>query len=150
MLSRSRHIPFTSSGNWATKAIRIPQLAVLLSLLLVSIHAKAFVGFRQGRASGILSNSIQPNLQSPNASHVAAVFPFQSVPTGLEIELLEEAEVEDDLNEYWTHIVSAINADEHGFSNAVLSRLLQQHAALHNRQTVPYFILYHSWKSYLA
>lgn len=150
MLSNNRHISFTSPGYLATKVLRIPQLAVLLAMLLMAMQAKAFAGFQQGRVLGIVSKEVQPNLQSPNATHVAAIFPFESVPSGLEIEVLEEAEIEDDLDEYWTNIVSAIFSNEEFYTSAERSRFLQHHATLHNRQTVPYFILYHSWKSYLA
>lgn len=150
MSSNRRHIPFSATGSIATKALRLPQLAVLLAMLFVSMQAKAFLGFQQNNALGIVSKKVQPNLQSPNATHVAALFPFQTVPSTIDIEILEEAEIEDELDEYWTQIVSAIFSNKDFYTGAERSRYLHHHAALHNRQTVPYFILYHSWKSYLA
>jgi hypothetical protein len=130
--------------------LRLPQLAVLAVMLLLAMQARAFTGFQRSNAISFASKKVQAQPALPGAACVAALLPFESVPSGLEIEILEEAEIEDELDEYWTHIVNAIYSNEQGYTSSVRSRLQQHHAALHNRQTIPYFILYHSWKSYLA
>lgn len=123
---------------------------LLLALLVVAVQASAFTQWQRSKSIRFFNSHAQHELQGSNATHVAAIFPFESVPAGLEIEILEEAEIEDDLDECWTNIVNAIFSDEAFYTSSERSRYLQHHALLHNRQTVPYFILYHSWKSYLA
>jgi hypothetical protein len=150
MPGKSNHFNHHSLANRARVVRHLSPLAVLVLMLLQATQSLAFTSFQQGISNPFAIEKVAARPAAPDAVHVAAILPFESVPSGLEIEILEEAEIEDDLDEYWTHIVNAIYSNEQGYTNSVRSRLLHYHSKLHNRQTVPYFILYHSWKSYLA
>lgn len=144
----SNHTKRYKQGYRRKSANRLPQLLVLWALLICAVQGKAFTQLVPGL--GLSAGQLKPVQKADNLSRVAAIFPFESVPSGLEIELLEEAALEDEPDEYWTLTDFTVFSDEAFYNAVVRSRLLHYHAALHNRQQVPYFILYHSWKSYLA
>jgi hypothetical protein len=150
MLGIINHLGRHFMANRAKSIVRLPVLAVLMVMLLPAMQALGFTSFQPCKAIPFASKQVQARPTSPGVTCFAALLPFESVPSGLEIEILEEAELEDDLDEYWTNIVSAIFSNEEFYTSSERSRLLHHHSSLHNRQTVPYFILYHSWKSYLA
>jgi hypothetical protein len=150
MLIKSHHISLNYSGKLRVRAIQVLQLQMLLALLFVSLPSKAFLHFPQGKVNGMVSRGLPSKMPSANSTQVAAIFPFESVPSGLEIELLEEAELEDESDHYCIASLSILSSNEDCYTSSERSRFRHHQYSLHNRQTVPYFILYHSWKSYLA
>lgn len=150
MLGIINHFGRRFMANRAKTLGSLPHLAASFMLLLLVVQAFGFTSFQQRKTVRFAGKQVQAPPVSPDAARFAGLLPFESVPSGLEIEILEEAELEDDLDEYWIHIVSAVFSNEEFYTNSERSRLLHHHSSLHNRQKVPYFILYHSWKSYLV
>lgn len=150
MLIKSHHTILNYSGKLRIRAIQALQHLLLLVLLVVSLPSKAFLHFPQGKVNGMVSRGLPSKLPSANSTQVASIFPFESVPSGLEIELPEEAEIEDESDHFSITSLSIISSNEDGYSSSERSRFRHHQYSLHSRQTVPYFILYHSWKSYLA
>lgn len=94
----------------------------------------------------------QQHQSSAVAAYVRAQLPSQSTPIGLEMEVetAEEDDTKNNLEEYCNNLASIHAVEEQVYTSFLRSRYLQLASSVHNQPTVPFFILYHSWKNYLA
>lgn len=98
----------------------------------------------------LIANDYTALLSNHTSHHFTFPFhlPFQSAPTEQE-ESSDNNEPQEDWNDDWNLIPGSFSANF--FSAAVVTRLfVQTTAAYQHSTTIPYFILYHSWKSFLA
>ena len=78
--------------------------------------------------------------------------PYESSPLGfeMEVEVAEEDDTKNDLEEYCNNLAAIHAVEEQVYTSFLRSRYLQLASSVQNQPTVPFFILYHSWKNYLA
>ncbi|MEJ8818581.1 hypothetical protein [Lacibacter sp. H407] len=125
----------------------------LIALLAFSFSWQQFSAFitiqgpRTASASGFHAQH-----STATAPQFSSHFPFESAPIGqeMEMEVLEEDETKNSHDEYCTAFVQTYSSDEILYTSSLKSRFLQLATSIHNRSTVPFFILHHSWKSYLS
>ena len=86
------------------------------------------------------------------AEHVRAQLPHQSTPDDLEIEVetAEEDDTKNNFEEYCQNIAAIHAVEQQAYTSYLRSRYLQLASSVQNQPTVPFFILYHSWKNHLA
>jgi hypothetical protein len=124
----------------------VPVLILIFSLQQFSLFAfdqtpeKYLAGYPVKIHSGNQPASVQ----------VAADLPFDSPPPEPEAEVVEEDETKSHTAKYWAPPEYRRSASDLYFTSSLNSRLLQIVWSLHNRLTIPFFILHHSWKSFIA
>jgi hypothetical protein len=121
---------------------------VLFALLFSWVQFSAFANIqRSNNGSGY---AVLHATSTANSVQLTAGFPFESLPLGQEMELLEEDETKNNLDEYWDQVAGKYHSGDLFYTTTLRSRFLQLNSSLHNRPSIPFFVLYHSWKSYLA
>lgn len=125
------------------------RLFILLGFFFASGQASAFAA-SQGKECVAHENStchLSEDLfnNSPFPLHL----PFQSIPEPNEPEAPNENEQEDQTEDDWNSSVCKHSSDSEFNSSASVRSDFFQLIHLGNQSTVPLFILYHSWKSFL-
>lgn len=86
----------------------------------------------------------------PTGPLISAHVPPQSSPIRFEMEV-EVTEKDETKNSIEGHNPTVKHAVEQlVYTSFLRSRFLQMASSVHNQPTVPFFILYHSWKNFLA
>jgi len=148
MLRKGNNIKINKQSFSLLKVGLNSCLFVLLCFLFAWGQPSALAG--NHKKESVTQKSFTCNLSddSLNNSHYPFHLPFESVPTLNESETLDENEVKDNIDDVCNHWK---NSSENIFniSSSVKSRFSQIIQSLESRSTVPLFILYHSWKSFL-
>ena len=124
-------------------------LCFVASLLLFSFQNSVAFG-----ESAATDSSVQSDIFSSKASFsgrlVSLHLPFESAPAPRDRETPGENEEEDDFDfeDSWVVEPQALFC-LFDFAN-VINRVLHPSCFIQGRSTVPLFILYHSWKSFIA
>ncbi len=119
------------------------------SLLLFSFQNSVAFG-----ESAATDSSVQQDIFSSKASFsgrlVSLHLPFQSAPAPHDHEIPDENEQEDDFDfdASWVAEPQTLFC-LFDFAN-VINRVSHPSSLIQGRSTVPFFILYHSWKSFIA
>jgi hypothetical protein len=130
------------------KAVFNYSFVVLFALLFSWVQFSAFANIqRSNNGSGY---AVLHATSTANSVQLTAGLPFESLPLGQEMELLEEDETKNNLDEYWDQVAGKYHSGDLFYTTTLRSRFLQLNSSLHNRPSIPFFVLYHSWKSYLA
>lgn len=130
------------------KAVFHYSFVVLFALLFSWVQFSAFANIqRSNNGSGY---AVLHATSTANSVQLTAGLPFESLPLGQEMELLEEDETKNNLDEYWDQVAGKYHSGDLFYTTTLRSRFLQLNSSLHNRPSIPFFVLYHSWKSYLA
>lgn len=89
-----------------------------------------------------------PNV--PTGPQISAHVPTQSSPIRfeMEVEVTEEDETKNNLEGYNPTVKHAV--EQLVYTSFLRSRFLQMASSVHKQPRVPFFILYHSWKNFLA
>lgn len=149
MLNKGNHITSCNPGIVYRKATFnrcfVAVFVLLISLIQFSVVANSH------HDQGIIKNAtVHTPTPSVQAVLVAAGVPSESFPLVPEMELLEDDETKNDHSAYWLPVNGNHGAGELFQLTSLRSRFMQINSSLHGRTAIPYFILYHSWKSYLA
>jgi hypothetical protein len=124
----------------------VPVLILIFSLQQFSLFA-----FDQTPEKYITGYPVKIQTGNQPASvQVAADLPFDSPPPEPEAEVVEEDETKSHTAKYWTPPEYRRSASDVYFTSSLNSRLLQIVWSLHNRLSIPFFILHHSWKSFIG
>lgn len=84
------------------------------------------------------------------SSHHPLHLPFESDPSRKEPDASDENEREDNFDDDWNQLIwKHSSASTFNVSSSVKSHFFRISQSLQKRSTVPLFILYHSWKSFL-
>lgn len=134
-------------SNICNKAVFNYSFVVLFALLFSWIQFSAFANIQRNNSS---SGYTVLHATTANSVQLTAGLPFESLPLGQEMELLEEDETKNNLDEYWDQIAGKYHSGDLFYTTTLRSRFLQLNSSLYNRPSIPFFVLYHSWKSYLA
>ncbi len=124
-------------------------LCFVASLLLFSFQNPVAFG-----ESAATDSSIQKDIFSSKASFsgqlVSLHLPFESAPAPHDHEIPDENEQEDDFDfeDSWVAEQQTLYS-LFDFAN-VINRVSHPSCFIQGRSTVPLFILYHSWKSFIA
>ena len=130
------------------KAVFNYSFVVVFALLFSWVQFSAFANIqRSNNGSGY---AVLHATSTANSVQLTAGLPFESLPLGQEMELLEEDETKNNLDEYWDQVAGKYHSGDLFYTTTLRSRFLQLNSSLHNRPSIPFFVLYHSWKSYLA
>ena len=130
------------------KAVFNYSFVVLFALLFSWVQFSAFANIQRSNSSS--GYAVLHATSTANSVQLTAGFPFESLPLGQEMELLEEDETKNNLDEYWDQVAGKYHSGDLFYTTTLRSRFLQLNSSLHNRPSIPFFVLYHSWKSYLA
>ncbi|QNA43050.1 hypothetical protein [Lacibacter sediminis] len=80
--------------------------------------------------------------------------PFQPNPLEWEMEFVEEDDEHNNrkisVDDYRTQFSKTHSSDELAYATGLKSRYLQLTSSVSKRPSIPFFILYHSWKSHLS
>lgn len=136
---------------------RTTFIKTVINYCLIALLAFSF-SWQQFSAFVTIQGPSTANASGFHAQHTTATaqffshFPFESAPIGqeMEMEVLEEDETKNSHDAYCTAFVQTYSSDEILYTSSLRSRFLQLATSIHNRSTVPFFILHHSWKSYLS
>lgn len=147
MQIKSNHIKLNKRSS--IKAVLGYCWMVILSLSFCSQQFSSFVAH-----SGPLKESpaVVQGLHLSTAPQLSAPLPIESAPASLDIEMevAEEDETKNHTDDYYRHPLRDHLSEELQYSSSLLSRFLQLATSIHNRSTVPCFVLHHSWKSELS
>jgi hypothetical protein len=150
MLRKGNNIKINKQSSSLLKVGMNSCLFVLLGFLF--IWGQPFVLDGNHKKESVTQKSFTCNLSddSFNNSHYPFHLPFESVPTLNEPEALDENEVKDNTDDGCDQLIRK-NSSECIFNiaSSVKSCFSQITQSLKSRSTVPLFILYHSWKSFL-
>lgn len=154
MQGKSRNIKFTNQLYLSVKA------AFKYSLFLIFVFAFSLQQFSAFAYTQLAENTKQENgsrlhsQQIFSNPQISYHLPIQPNPLEWEMEFLEE---EDDYNNRKTsaddcrnHFSKTHSSDELEYTTGLKSRYLQLTSSVSNRPSIPFFILYHSWKSHLS
>lgn len=130
------------------KAVFHYSFVVLFALLFSWVQFSAFANIQRSNSSS--GYAVLHATSTANSVQLTAGLPFESLPLGQEMELLEEDETKNNLDEYWDQVAGKYHSGDLFYTTTLRSRFLQLNSSLHNRPSIPFFVLYHSWKSYLA
>lgn len=130
------------------KAVFNYSFVVLFALLFSWVQFSAFANIQRSNSSS--GYAVLHATSTANSVQLTAGLPFESLPLGQEMELLEEDETKNNLDEYWDQVAGKYHSGDLFYTTTLRSRFLQLNSSLHNRPSIPFFVLYHSWKSYLA
>lgn len=136
-------------SNICNKAVFNYSFVVLFAVLFSWVQFSAFANTHP-YSSNKSGYSVLPATTTANSVHLTAGLPFESLPLSQDMELLEEDETKNNLDEYWDQIAGKHHSGDFFYTTTLRSRFLQLNSSLHNRPAIPFFVLYHSWKSYLA
>ncbi len=141
-LNRKRHLRI----NKRLRYLFVPMLVLIFSLQQFSSFA-----YSQIKDSRRPANLVK--VQSDKllvSADVAADLPFDSPPHEPEAEVIEEEETKSHTGKYWTPHTYKHSSPDVFFTLSLNSRFLQIVCSLHSRLSIPFFILHHSWKSFLS
>lgn len=147
---RATHIKTeTNSGIFSIKAVLRYCFIFLICFVFATLKFSAFIYASQ---SGVL---VKKHLavrslpaEQPSFTSGSPIAPFSGEP---DMEVMEEDEETKTKTDHSVEVVYLNHSsDEQLFSSFLKSRYLHKEFALHNRQAIPFFVLYHSWKSYLG
>ena len=130
------------------KAVFNYSFVVVFALLFSWVQFSAFANIQRSNSSS--GYAVLHATSTANSVQLTAGLPFESLPLGQEMELLEEDETKNNLDEYWDQVAGKYHSGDLFYTTTLRSRFLQLNSSLHNRPSIPFFVLYHSWKSYLA
>lgn len=150
MLRKGNNIKINKQYSSLLKVVMNSCLFVLLGFLFVWGQSSALAS--NHKKESVTQKSFTCNLSddSFNNSHHPFHLPFESIPTLNELETLDENEVKDNTDDGCNQLIWK-NSSEAIFNiaSSVKSHFSQITQSLESRSTVPLFILYHSWKSFL-
>lgn len=153
MQGKSRNIKFTNQLYLSVKA------AFKYSLFLIFVFAFSLQQFSAFAFTQLAENTTKETSSNLHSQHLLSNsqlsyhLPFQPNPLEWEMEFLEE---EDDNNrkitadDYRTSFIKKHSSDELDYTTGLNSRYLQLTSSVSKRASIPFFILYHSWKNYLS
>jgi len=130
------------------KAVFNYSFVVLFALLFSWVQFSAIANIQRSNSSS--GYAVLHATSTANSVQLTAGLPFESLPLGQEMELLEEDETKNNLDEYWDQVAGKYHSGDLFYTTTLRSRFLQLNSSLQNRPSIPFFVLYHSWKSYLA
>lgn len=136
-------------SNICNKVVFNYSFVFVFALLFSWVQFSAFANIHPHR-SNKSGYAVLPATTTANSVQLSAGLPFESLPVSQDMELLEEDETKNNLDEYWDQIAGKYHAGDLFYTTTLRSRFLQLNSSLHNRPSIPFFVLYHSWKSYLA
>jgi hypothetical protein len=148
MPSKNYSISARKLSTVCNKAVFNYSFVVLFALLFSWVQFSAFANIQRSNSSS--GYAVLHATSTANSVQLTAGFPFESLPLGQEMELLEEDETKNNLDEYWDQVAGKYHSGDLFYTTTLRSRFLQLNSSLHNRPSIPFFVLYHSWKSYLA
>lgn len=150
MLRKGNNIKINKQSTSLLKVGMNSCLFVLLGFLF--IWGQPFVLDGNHKKQGVIQKRFTSNLSddSFNNPHHPFHLPFESVPTLNEPEALDENEVKYNTDDLCNQLIWK-NSSERIFNiaSSVKSGFSQIIQSLKSRSTVPLFILYRSWKSFL-
>lgn len=154
MQGKSTNIKFTNQLFLSVKAVFKYCLLLLFTFAFSLQQFSAFAYPQLAESAKKESSSRLHSQHLFNSSQFAYHSPFAPNPLEWEMEFVEE---EDDSNNRKINIdddrhqiVEQHSSDELAFTTCLKSRYLQLASSVSKRSTVPFFVLYHSWKSYLS
>ena len=148
MPSKNYSISARKLSTVCNKAVFNYSFVVLFALLFSWVQFSAFANIQRSNSSS--GYAVLHATSTANSVQLTAGLPFESLPLGQEMELLEEDETKNNLDEYWDQVAGKYHSGDLFYTTTLRSRFLQLNSSLHNRPSIPFFVLYHSWKSYLA
>lgn len=154
MLKKSTNIKFTNQVCQSIKAV-FNYCLVLLFTLAFSVQQFSAFAFTQLAESAKKESSAHLYSQHLyNSTQFAYHLPFAPNPLVWEMEFVEEDDDEQhkkisvDCSKHC--IVEKHSPGELIYTTYLKSRYLQLASSFSNRPSIPFFVLYHSWKSYLS
>lgn len=148
-MQRKNYSIGTNLSKVINKAVFNYSFVVVFALLISWLQLSAFANIQHSNSSRV-GYAVVHASATANSIQLTAGLPFESLPLGQEMELLEEDETKNNLDEYWDQVAGKYHSGDLFYTTTLRSRFLQLNSSLYNRPSIPFFVLYHSWKSYLA
>lgn len=149
MRKKNYSISARKLSNICNKAVFNYSFVVMFALLFSWVQFSAFANIQRSNSISTSGYAVL-HATTANSVHLSRGLPIESLPLGEEMEILEEDETKNNLDEYWDQIAAHYHSGDLFYTTTLRSRFLQLNSSLHNRPSIPFFVLYHSWKSYLA
>jgi hypothetical protein len=153
MQGKSKNI---KSSNHLYSSVKAAFKFCLVLLFAFAFSLQQFSAFAYTQLAESTKKETGYNLHSQhlfNSTPLSYHLPFQPNPLEWEMEFVEE---DDDnhrkinIDDCRDHFLETHLSGEFEYTTCLKSRYLQLSSSVNNRATVPFFILYHSWKSYLS
>lgn len=149
MFLQSNKIGFYTKNHFVTKAIIACFIIPLVSLIFgfsVSANTRASKNTVKEHRSNVHPETLL------HPAHFSSTIPFGSVPVeqDAEIEIAEEDDLKNNSDDYGDELADKYSSEEIEYNAFLKNRFLQINTSVHKRQIVPFFILYHNWKSFLV
>lgn len=153
MQGKNTNIKFT---NQLYVSIKAAFKFCLVLLFAFAFSLQQFSAFAYTQLAENTKKETGTNLHSQHLlsnSQLSYHLPFQPNPLEWEMEFVED---DDDnirkfnIEDCKVHFTEKYSSVEFVFTTNLKSRYLQLTSSVSKRPSIPFFILYHSWKSYLA
>jgi hypothetical protein len=102
MPSKNYSISARKLSTVCNKAVFNYSFVVLFALLFSWVQFSAFANIQRSNSSS--GYAVLHATSTANSVQLTAGFPFESLPLGQEMELLEEDETKNNLDEYWDQV----------------------------------------------
>lgn len=133
-------------GKTVIKSSLVLFLSVIFSLQQFSTLAHVFTGNNESGEHAPIIHS-EPDPVSP---HISGSLPFSGQTGRPDAETTEEEELKNIYPKYFIASENKKSSDEFFYTAGIQSRLHQIMSSCRLKPPVPFFVLYHSWKSFLA
>ncbi len=154
MQGKSTNIKFTNQLYGSIKA------AFKFCLVLLFAFAFSLQQFSAFAYTHLAENSKKESSSHLHSQHIFSNsqlsyhLPFQPNPLEWEMEFVEEDDENNNrktsADDYRTSFIKKHSSDELDYTTGLNSRYLQLTSSVSKRPSIPFFILYHSWKNYLS
>ncbi len=113
-------------------------------------NQNSFLGLNKSFSQKIAFLTEVKNAKYPSQFHYSE---FPSIESVITINQLEDSEDDNERSvsrDYLENNYQQFSKNEHNYSSMLRSRYMQFALLVHNKSDIPFFILHHSWKSYIS